>query len=128
MRILIITLIFFSHLSYSQTVKMFSKTVNVFVKIDKYSNQLEPATKVNARADFFWDKATNSGIVKVNDLAHGKVYKYPVNQLYTGFTKGLKVYYFQATDNTIKISVTKEENGFAFAYYSDNTITVYGNE
>jgi hypothetical protein len=114
--------------SYGQTVKMFSKTVNVFVVTDMYLNPIETATKVNARADFYWDKTTNSGVVKVNDLAHGKVYKYPVNQLYTGVAKGLKIYYFQTSDVKEKISVSKEENGFAFAHYADKTITVYGNE
>ena len=114
--------------SYGQTEKMFSKTVNVFVVTDKYLNPIETATKVNVRADFYWDKTTNSGVVKVNDLAHGKVYKYPVNQLYTGVAKGLKIYYFQTSDNKYKISVSKEENGFAMASYIDKSITVYGNE
>jgi hypothetical protein len=114
--------------SFGQTVKMFSKTVNVFVVTDMYLNPIEQATKVNARADFYWDKTTNSGVVKVTDLAHGKVYKYPVNQLYTGVAKGLKIYYFQTSDGKEKISVSKEENGFAFAHYTDKTITVYGNE
>jgi hypothetical protein len=114
--------------SYGQTVKMFSKTVNVFVVTDMYLNPIETATKVNARADFYWDKNNNSGVVKVNDLAHGTVYKYPVNKLYTGVAKGLKIYYFQTSDGKEKISVSKEENGFAFAHYADKTITVYGNE
>ena len=128
MKFFIILLVLISQSSNAQMVKMFSKTVNVFVTTDIFLNPIEGAAKVNARADFYWDKTANSGLVKVNDLAHSKVYKYPVNQLYTGVAKGLKVYYFQTSDDKEKISVTKEENGFAFAHYSDKTITVYGNE
>lgn len=128
MKLLLICLSLLCELSYSQTVKMFSKTVNFLVTTDIYLNPIEEAMKVNARADFYWDKTTNSGVVKVTDLAHGKIYKYPVNQLYTGVAKGLKIYYFQTSDGKDKISVSKEENGFAFGHYADNTITVYGNE
>ena len=128
MKFLIIYLTLICQLSNAQIVKMFSKRVNVFVVTDMYLNPIETATKVNARADFYWDKTTNTGVVKVNDLAHGRVYKYPVNQLYTGVAKGLKIYYFQTTDNKEKISVSKEENGFAIAHYADKTITVYGYE
>jgi len=107
---------------------MFSKTVNVSVITDMSLNPIESASKINARGDFYWDKTASSGVVKINDLAHGKVYKYPVNQLYTGVAKGLKIYYFQTSDNKYKISVSKEENGFAVASYAEKLITVYGNE
>jgi hypothetical protein len=128
MRLSLLAMLLFCQYTHAQEVKMFTKTVNFFVKVDLTLNPIGPYTTVNARADFYWNKSTSSGVVKINDLAHGKIYKYPVDEMYTGFAKGYKVYYFQTSDGQYKISVTKEENGFAMASYSDRTVTVYGNK
>lgn len=125
---LLLYILLISNYCYSQTVKMFSKTVNTSVITDFYLNPIESAVRINASADFYYDKKLNSGVIKVNDLAHGQQYKYFVNQMYTNIVKGLKIYYFQTTDNKYKISVSKEENGFAIASYSEKVVTVYGNE
>ncbi len=94
--------------SFGQTTKLFTKNVNVYVETDLFLVPIEPAQKVIARADFYWDKTKNSGNVKITDLVHNKVYNYPVNQLYTNFTNGYKIFYFQTTDGKEKISVSKE--------------------
>ena len=82
MKYLFICFILLCKVSTAQQIKMFTKTVNVFVVADMYLNPIETPTMVNARADFYWDKSTKLGVVKVNDLAHNKVYEYPVNQMY----------------------------------------------
>lgn len=114
--------------SFGQTIKMFSKKVNTSIKTDFYLNPIQPADRINARADFYYDKTLNSGVIIVYDLAHRQQYKYFVNQMSTNVVKGLKVYYFKTTNNKYKISLSKEENGFAIASYSERVLTVYRNE
>jgi hypothetical protein len=128
MKLLLLILLLSCETAVCQTTKMFSKTVNVCVITDIYLKPIDPASKINVKGEFYWDKNTSSGVVKITDIAHGKVYKYPVNQMYTGVAKGYTIYYFQSSDNKYKISVSKEEKGFAIASYAEKCITVYGNE
>ena len=45
--------------------------------------------------------------------------------MYTGYAKGLKIYYFQSSDGKFKVSASKEENGLAIVSYKDKTMSVF---
>lgn len=51
-----------------------------------------------------------------------------LKEMYTGYAKGYKIYYFQSSDGKFKVSVSKEENGIAIGGYLSKEITVFYNE
>ena len=113
--------------SFGQTTKMFTKTVNYSVITNFSLQPIADGVKIKVRAEFYYDKSNNSGVIKIFDLAHNSQREIKVNQMYTNITKGIIIYYFQSSDGKYKISVSKEENGFAIGNYIEKIVTVYGN-
>ncbi len=104
---------------------MFTKHVNKSIETDFYLNPISQEQNLNVTFEIYFDKTNGYGYVKVTDIANNEKWKMDLKEMYTGSAKGLKIYYFQSSDNKYKFSVSKEESGMAQASYESKTITVF---
>ncbi len=114
--------------SYCQMTKLFTKNVNRQVTTDMKLNPITQPSKANSKFEIFFDKQAGYGYIKVTDYLLNEKWKMDLKEMYTGYAKGYKIYYFQSSDGKFKVSVSKEENGIAIGGYLSKEITVFYNE